>query len=141
VKSKARYSSGYDPPAPVIPVRVSAPGAGSGLGLSGLLDTGADLTLIPLSAAAGLGLPALSTTRVVGVAGAGAVQTVHAAAIDIAGTTVLAEVVAMGDEMILGRDVLNRFVLHLDGPRQLLEVRRPRPKPRAIKRRPVKSSR
>lgn len=125
--TKAPYSPGYEPAAPVLPIRVSAPAGGAGVGLVALVDTGADLSVIPKSAAEALALPVVSTTRVQGVIGIAQSTRVFAAAIEVAGTTHLVELVGLGDEAILGRDLMNFFVLKLDGPRGLLEISRPSP--------------
>jgi len=122
VKARHPYSSSFRPPAPVLLVRLGAPGRETVLGLPALLDTGADLSVVPRSTADALGLPQVSTTRIQGVTGAAESTPVHAALLEIAGAAELVEVVAWGDEAILGRDVLNRFVLELDGPRETLIV-------------------
>lgn len=92
-----------------------------------LVDTGADLSVLPRPMVQALDLPQVSMTRIQGVTGAAEQTSVHAVTLELAGNTILAEVVACGDEGILGRDVLNRFVLELDGPRATLSVRSPVP--------------
>jgi predicted aspartyl protease len=132
--SEHPYSAGFRPPAPVLPVLLRAPNGGAGLGLLALLDTGADLSVIPSTAAVALGLPKVSTTRIVGVTGVAESTPVHAAVLEVTGEEHLLEVVAWGDEAILGRDVLNRMLLELDGPRRMLTVGRPPAPRRRLKR-------
>lgn len=122
MSTKTAYSTEYVPPAPVLPIRVSAPSGGAGVALVALVDTGADVSVLPLSVAESLGLPELSSLRIQGVTGAAESVRLHAASLDLGGKTHLVEVACLGDEVILGRDILNRFVAKLDGPRALLEL-------------------
>lgn len=110
------YDAGLDPPAPVIPVRISSPVGDDAVMIPMLVDTGADGTLVPASVVRGLGLPRIDVTLLTGLGGAKEQATVHAAAIQLGGLRVLARVVAFADEAILGRDILNQVVVTLDGP-------------------------
>lgn len=115
------YDSRRSPPAPVLPVRVGAPGKETATALLALVDSGADLTVLPYGVPAALGLPAVARLTVRGVVGS-AQATVYAAAVEVAGRQRIVEVVALGAEALLGRNVLNVLVLTLDGPRQSLGV-------------------
>ena len=130
MSAKQPYSGAFRPPAPVLALRAGAPGAPPALALVALVDTGADLSVLPVSVVEALALPQVSTTRIQGVTGVAEKTPVHAVTLEVAGTLVLAEVVAWGDEAIVGRDVLRRFVLELDGPRETLVVRVPPAPPR-----------
>jgi predicted aspartyl protease len=127
VSAKQPYSTEFRPPAPVLTLRAGAPGSEPMLGLIALVDTGADLSIVPRSVVDALALPQVATTRIHGVTGVAESTNVHAATLEVAGMRVLAEVVAWGDEAIIGRDVLGRFVLELDGPRETLVIRAPSP--------------
>ena len=111
------YDEAYDPPAPVVPLRVADPAGRTGVLLPGLIDSGADCTLIPAAVARSLWLPRVGQLDIVGVGGGGGSAPAHAARLEIAGVSVLARLVAYGDEVIVGRDLLNRIVVLLDGPR------------------------
>lgn len=120
--AKLRYSTEYDPPAPVVPVRLGSPSGGAGALVVALIDTGADVTVMPLAVVQNLALPVVATTRIAGVVGATRAN-VHAGILEVAGTSKMIELVALGAEGILGRDVTNHWVLSLDGPRRALEIR------------------
>ena len=135
--TKIPYSAEYEPPCPVLTVRLASPPGGAGVGLVALVDTGADMTLVPEPVARILGLPVISQIRVTGVTGTAEGADVFAAAIELAGKNLLVEVVAFGEETIVGRDLLNRLVLRLHGPGKRLEVRAAR----TVRRRKRKPSR
>jgi predicted aspartyl protease len=126
VTARFRYDESLDPAGPVLTVRVASPGdGGPGVLLPALVDTGADCTLVPPGMARALRLPAVGEIWIEGVVGNARRATVHAAALEFAGLRYLARVAAFGSEGVLGRDLLNRVLLRLDGPRRILSVGRP----------------
>jgi len=120
VSASFPYDRAYDPPAPVVPLLIAPPGGESGALVGGLLDSGADCTLIPPSLARTLRLPTVGFVEIAGVGGGGGSAPAYAGQVDLAGTRFLARLVAYEDHVIIGRDLLNRFVTTLDGLR--LEV-------------------
>ena len=131
------YDASLDPPAPVVPVRIAAVAGDEAVLLPMLVDTGADCTLVPTSIVRRLGLPSINVITLTGVGGASNRAMVHAASIEVGGLRLLAQVVAFADEAILGRDILNRTVMTLDGPGLAISIasrsrtRRRRRAPRA----------
>ena len=114
------YDDGFDPPAPVVPLRVRLPGPDGWLQLMGLVDTGADITLIPQDIAE-RHLPLAGVVGLRGVTGDVQQAAVYRAETEIGGVARVTLVAGFGNETIVGSDVLNRLVLSLDGPaRQLI---------------------
>jgi predicted aspartyl protease len=103
-------------------VRIAAPGGEEGVLLLALVDSGADVTVVPESITAHAGLPVIRDVRVRGVGGVPKRLLVHAAEIEGAGKIQFAEVVGLGEETLLGRNVLNLWTLTLHGPEEELEV-------------------
>jgi predicted aspartyl protease len=122
VIARFAYDATLDPPAPVIPVRISGPMGEDAVMLPMLVDTGADCTLVPAPVVRRLGLPQIDVIGVSGVGGARTRTTVHAATVEFGGVRLIARIVAFVDEAILGRDVLNQAVVRLDGPGLAISV-------------------
>jgi predicted aspartyl protease len=98
--------------------------------LAALVDTGADVTLVPLAVAQRLRLPNVDRSVLEGVGGRTVTVTVHAATIQLPGLRTLAPVISYGHEALIGRDLLARLALRLDGPAAELSVTRTRPRRR-----------
>lgn len=108
----------FHPPAPVLPVGIGGIDTDAPTTmLRMLVDTGADCSLIPVSVARALRLPVVDKVNVRGVGATSATSVpVHAAQVLLAGTRLVARLMAFDDEALLGRDILNRLKLELDGP-------------------------
>jgi predicted aspartyl protease len=117
VTQELDYDDGYEPPAPILPLRIADPSGAIDCAVPGFVDSGADCTLIPATLAQQLRLPVVGQLEIVGVGGGRGIAPIHAASVQVAGTNFLTRLVAFEDEVILGRDLLNRIVLLLDGPR------------------------
>lgn len=120
-----RYESArYDPPAPVAEVglrRAGDPGPPPVTGVRLLIDTGADVTLLPRAALAPLGLQPQPGDRYELIGFDGTRTTADAVELEMVfankafrGRYLLAD----ADRGILGRDVLNALALLCDGPKQ-----------------------
>jgi len=119
------YNTIFNPPAPFLTISISAIYQKEPtLTIDCLLDTGADISVIPQALANSLNLDPTGLMIVEGFNSER--QKLPLFAIDatietktLAGIEVLAY---QTDYAILGRDVLNRFRLLLDGPAQNLEI-------------------
>ena len=119
----------FDPAAPVLPLVVSAPSDVERVELPALVDTGADTTLIPIGIARALRLPLVDRTSLQGIGPKLYPAGVHAAVVRIGRFRALVRLTAFGDEALIGRDLLERLVLVLDGPALTLGVRVPKAAP------------
>jgi|DewCreStandDraft_1066081.scaffolds.fasta_scaffold00494_44 hypothetical protein len=117
------YNRQHDPPAPVLPLRVGAPGADPVVAAPALVDSGADLTVLPEELVRMLRLPQIGEVTVRGVEGVARRVPVYAAEVEVVGgIRRIVEVVGIRANALLGRDVLNGMVITLDGPQQVLRV-------------------
>jgi predicted aspartyl protease len=90
--------------------------------LAALVDTGADITVVPHAVVRHLRLPSINLIGVRGVGGGLQQAVVYAAEIETDWARFTVEVVGLGDEMLFGRDALNLWTLILEGPARVLEV-------------------
>jgi predicted aspartyl protease len=112
----------FDPPAPVARVVLRNPHSGATLSdVPLLLDTGADVTLLPREAVERLGVPLLPDQRYELMSFDGSKNFAPVVMLDLLflrrafrGRYLLIE----AERGILGRDILNHVTLLLDGPRQ-----------------------
>ncbi len=82
-----------------------------------LIDSGADRTVLGSGLAAELFLPLLGYVEVAGITGGPETVPMWLAIVEAKRFRFELSVAEIGAETILGRDVLNRLSLHLDGPR------------------------
>jgi predicted aspartyl protease len=107
-------------------VRVGRPGAAPAVLLPALVDTGADLSVIPQTLPARLSLPAVGRLAVAGVDGVPHPVPVYAVEFAIDTYRVIVRAVSLGRTPLIGRDLLNKMKAHLDGPKAVLDVDLPR---------------
>ena len=122
------YSKKYHPPAPVLSVGIAIPDeAPLQEAFTALVDTGADGTFIPSSVLENLNLPVSYMTNVRSHLGERLYRVpVHKIDLILSDSIRLpsVEVVSddFGEQIIIGRNVLNKLLLHLDGPKQTTKV-------------------
>jgi len=120
------YSQQYNPSAPVIEVEVTAPGMRHTTErIVALVDSGSDGTIIPVDLLERVNARCVGDARMVGVVGGSFVVDIYLATLIIGTHTMSAvRVVAAieGAEAIVGRNVLNRLVVTLDGLAGMTEV-------------------
>ena len=122
------YSREYFPPAPILLVALAVPEGDSTLGsFSALVDTGSDGTFVSTTLLEELGVPVTYMTRVRSHVGENMHQApVHRVDLPFSGSIRLPGIEAVGDDwgdqVIIGRNVLNKLLLLLNGPGHVLEV-------------------
>ena len=123
---KFPYNPRLYPPAPYVEIWLGIPDESLKLGpLQALVDTGSDATILPYRLIRPLRLQIDDRKFLRSPWGARHRVDIFLLDIDIAGGRLpVAEVVAdtQGDEVIVGRNVLNMLRVILDGPKRLLEI-------------------
>lgn len=121
---RRRYSTEFDPPAPVVPIVVRAPGGVDSVKGDAKIDTGADVCTLPLHVARRLDLPAVRVVRATGFSGASVEVIVYAADFDLDDRRLEALDVLVIERpyALLGRNLLRRALVRLDGPRARLDL-------------------
>jgi predicted aspartyl protease len=121
------YDRSYYPPAPVVEVQLGPPGEPFALGpIRALVDTGADACVLPSQIVERLGLPVDSQQYLSSPGGVRQHADVYILDVGIAGVRIPGIEVAAVDsylDAIIGRIVLNKLTIVLDGPRQMFELR------------------
>jgi len=117
-------NNSYDPPAPVLPITIRVPGNSiNQVVIDALIDTGADITCLPGALIKALHAECASSYNVLGIneMPIGPADS-YFLEFEIASTKLMSEVIAIGNETILGRNLINEFTLNLNGPAQKLII-------------------
>ncbi len=120
------YSNAYRPPAPALDVEIAHPGVSeTPVTVIAKIDTGADITTIPEKILLQLQVPPCREVLAISYNGEEARQRTYLVHLTVAGTVyAYQEVMATsGDQFLMGRDILNRWVVTLDGPNGRLDVK------------------
>ncbi len=124
--TKFPFNQSLSPPIPVLDVTLRNDLAGLSVGpMEALIDTGADGTVVPAMYLKDIRAPVVSQARLRYHLGVRDVF-LHIADVQIGDLVLPGLVIAAdreGQELILGRDVLNRLRLLIDGPHQITQVR------------------
>lgn len=122
------YNQQVQPPAPFIYVTVTAPDqTPRAAAIPALIDTGADLTVVPRRLMTDLELIKFSEIGVGGFRLAAEPTDTFLVKLQIHDWEIEAVEVVLGDDSygLLGRDVLNRFLITLNGPALILTLQPP----------------
>jgi len=119
------YNANYNPPIPVCQIYLGAAGKEPKLGpLEAIIDTGADITIIPQDYLLQTGAKKISQGRARSLWGDTKDVNVYAVSLSLNGQHVAAlQVLAdeRNEEIVLGRTILNRLKIILDGPAAITE--------------------
>ncbi len=119
MKARFPYDKRYSPPAPVIEIQLAAPGEEPKTErLPALIDTGADGTLIPEGYLETADAIAVGDALLSGILGENRQVTLYEVDIHLANRVFPSVLVAVNEysqEIILGRNLLNKLILLLDG--------------------------
>jgi len=120
------YDTAFTWPFPVLPVVIhQVEGEAATAPLTALLDTGADITLVPAAYLRAIQADETYTAQMRSQWGAPFPVTIHLIDLEIAGQRLPAVEVAaddVGEDILLGRNVLNELILLLDGPRAQADI-------------------
>jgi predicted aspartyl protease len=120
------YLDTYYPPMPALEIQLGYPEEALTLGpLTAIVDTGADGTLVPQSLVDEIGAPLVDEVRI--RSHWGEWRDLQLFTVDVGiGQAILPAIEVVGDdqgkEIVLGRNVLNRLKLLLDGPAGQVET-------------------
>jgi len=121
-----KYSTNFDPPAPIVELFISAPLSNAATSSIALVDSGADMTVIPDRIISQLKLRRVDSMPAFGF-GKGVVEaTVYAATLRVEGILKprIYRVLSWNqDYVLLGRDLLNQLIAVLNGPSTELSLR------------------
>ncbi|MDM8518929.1 retropepsin-like aspartic protease [Anaerolineales bacterium HSG6] len=123
---KFPYDKHYFPPAPTITVRLAPPAEPfQTTTIPALVDTGADASIVPFAYIEPLSLQADNRKYLRSQWGERRVVDTYMVDIEIGDLRFpFVEIIAdeLGDEVILGRNLLNKLRLTLDGPNELMRI-------------------
>lgn len=120
------YDRNYYPALPILLIYLAYPGESLKQGpLSAMIDTGADSSIMPVSLLDQINAPFSDEARL--RSHWGEWRTVSLFTVDIGIDELRLPAIEVvgdeeGDDLIIGRDVLNRLKLLLDGPAQQVEI-------------------
>ena len=119
------YDFAYDPPAPICRVTISSAATDRKIQLQAIVDSGADATIVPTSYLREISARRTFEAMLRSQWGERRVVFLYLVDLQIGPLTQPGVFVVgdnQGDEMILGRDVLNNLIVTLHGPRKLTQI-------------------
>jgi predicted aspartyl protease len=124
---KRAYSQDFVPPASMVSVVVCAPAGHQGVSLEGKIDSGADICALPESVVASLDLPPVREVRAAGFSGVLEPTLIYRFTLELAGQRWehLEALATRRHYALIGRNVLRRMVIKLDGPRSQVTLTLP----------------
>jgi predicted aspartyl protease len=130
MKNDSPHSKAYTLPFPTLQLTLEVPDLTSSVVYTSIVDTGADMTMVPISILKQLAAPPIDEVRLRSHWGESTSFITYL--VDVRLTTGVlpgVEVVGdpHGDEILLGRNILNTLMLFVDGPKQTTSILTKRP--------------
>jgi predicted aspartyl protease len=123
---KYSYDRNHRPPFPIVQIVLHNPEEGLSIAVdNALVDTGADATLVPIDYLQQVQAPVLKRTRIRSHWGEWRSVLLFLLDIEIENRRLPSVIVVadtQGDEVILGRNVLNKLRIFLNGPDNFVEI-------------------
>ena len=119
------YDTSYSPAIPVCEVTLLVPSSGLRLTLSAIIDTGADATIIPIPQLKKIGARRAYEARLRNQWGEARRVYLYVVDMKIGGFSLPGIYVVgddRGDECVVGRNILNRLKMLLDGPQESVQL-------------------
>jgi predicted aspartyl protease len=117
------YNETIDPAIPVLEVNVDGYSDRPPYTLTALIDSGADCTMIPVEVLEAVEASYEDSMRMRGVVGESQIVDRYLVGITIGQLTIpVVQAIANNEEAIIGRDVLNKLLLTLNGPAHMTEI-------------------
>jgi len=126
--TKFNHNTSFNPPAPVIDVSLLRPlsrEVTNSIHISALIDSGADITAVPQGVVDRLRLYPVDEILVAGYTGETVRELVYSLAIVIANLKpqIVRAIGYRGDDIaLIGRDLINQWLLVLNGKQQVFEI-------------------
>lgn len=116
------YSRNYYPAAPIIEIKLRSPYRVSE-GLQAFVDSGADCTIVPLTVLQSINANYADKGYITGTTGVQQSVGLYEIQVQVGNDIIYGiDAAAYGEEIILGRDVLNQITILLDGPLAVCEI-------------------
>ncbi|MBU4266868.1 MAG: hypothetical protein L6243_07140 [Candidatus Altiarchaeales archaeon] len=118
----------HNPPAPVINITITVPDSSTSRDISGLIDTGGDGTLIPMSIIDDLNLQPVGEWDILDFEGTYVgTKTTYSANISLGDINfdLIAVAPFEDEEAMIGRDIINELTILLKGKEQIFEITDP----------------
>jgi predicted aspartyl protease len=123
---KYSYHRNYQPPFSIVQIVLHNPEEGLSIAVNNaLVDTGADTTLVPIGYLQQIQAPVLKRTRIRSHWGEWRSVALFLIDIELENRRLPSVIVVadeQGDEIILGRNVLNKLRIFLNGPDNFVEI-------------------
>jgi hypothetical protein len=119
------YDATYEPAMPVCSVTIASAATGRHETFNAIMDTGADATIVPTRLLRHIGARRVFETGLRSQWGERRSVYLYLVDLEINGVTLPGIYVVgdeVGDEVVLGRNALNKLVVTLDGPRKAARV-------------------